>query len=140
MTGVIEGEGVETVGEGMLVVCLDDDPVLEPVFLAAARRAGVRGLFALDLARFQDSVRTLRPALVLLDQVMPEVTGAEVIQWLRGLEAPPRVIVIGANPLYLETGAALVRGSGLQLAGTLRKPFRVDELARELREAAAPRG
>ena len=121
---------------GPTAVCLDDDPLVGPIFLTAARRAEVPAAFASDLTEFQRLVTQWRPSVVVLDQVMPERTGAEVILWLRTLGYGPKVIVIGADSLYLESAAALVRGGGLKLAAAIRKPLSLGELAETLREAA----
>lgn len=119
-------------------VCLDDDPLVATVFLAACRKAGVQGRFASDLGEFQRIIGAGCPAVVLLDQVMPDSTGAEVILWLRGTGCRPKVIAIGGDSLYVESAAVLVRGGGLDLAGAMRKPLRLEALAEAIREAAVP--
>jgi len=131
-----------TNGTPPVVVCLDDDRLVEGIFLAAAARAGVRGVFVTDAGAFERAVRALAPRAVVLDQVMPDSTGAELILWLRSLPAPPGVIAIGADQLYVDSAAALVKGAGLSCMGALRKPLQLSEFAHAIGEAvgAAKRG
>ena len=113
-----------------LVVCIDDDAVVEPVFRAAAERAGARALFVGRPEQFRQALLEMSPAGAVLDQVMPESTGAELVMWMRSLPKPPAVIVIGSDPLYLQSSAILVQRAGLELAGSLQKPLDLKEFAR----------
>ncbi len=112
-----------------IVVCLDDDPLVGEIFRAAAARAGVQGVFLTDAGEFERAIKALAPVAVVLDQVMPDRSGAELILWMRGLADPPGVIVIGADPLYVDSAAALVKGAGLCFVAALRKPLPVAEFA-----------
>lgn len=122
-------------GAPPVVVCLDDDRLVEAVFLAASARAGVRGVFVTEADAFERTVKALAPRAVVIDQVMPERTGAEMILWLRGLPDSPAVIAIGADPLYVDSAVALVKGAGLGSVAALHKPLHVAELARAIRAA-----
>ncbi len=124
-------------GKPPVAICLDDDPLVGAVFLAAAARAGAAGIFTAEPREFERAVASHAPRVVVLDQMMPDRTGAETILWLRGLESRPRLIAISADALYLETAAALIKGAGLDLVAALRKPLRVNELAEAIRSAVA---
>ena len=122
---------------GSVAICVDDDPLVGNVFLAAAARAGVQGVYAMGAREFQRAIAYSAPFVVVLDQVLPDSTGAEMIFWLRGLRRPPKVIVIGGDQLYLESAAALVRAAGLELVAALRKPLRLEEFSTAIAAAAA---
>ena len=85
------------------------------------------GAEALELAD------ALRPDLVLLDVHLPDLSGLEVLERLRGSGREVAVVVVTA-----ERGAAAVRaalhGGALQY---LVKPFSYDDLADRLRQVAA---
>ncbi len=62
-----------------------------------------------------------KPAVVLLDESMPQMTGSEVLDWIarhRDLDNVPVVIVSGESRVLKHPRAA----------ATLRKPFGIDEL------------
>jgi DNA-binding NtrC family response regulator len=121
-----------------VAICVDDDPLVGTVFLAAAARAGVHGVFATGAVEFQRAIAKTTPCVVVLDQVLPDSTGAEMILWIRGLQRCPKVIVIGGDELYLDSAAALVRASGLELVAALRKPLRLEAFSAAISAAAAP--
>lgn len=78
-------------------------------------------------------VGTLAPDLLLLDVHLPDLSGLEVLERLRGLGRDVAVVMVTA-----ERGAAAVRaalhGGALQY---LVKPFEYDDLADRLRRVAA---
>src|SRR5215510_169645 len=49
---------------------------------------------AADGAEAMRLVQTLRPAIVLLDLVMPEVNGLEVLQWIKAERPETKVIIV----------------------------------------------
>ncbi len=70
-----------------------------------------------------------RPTVILLDMVMPEMDGNEVIVWLaqRGCTAK-LVIMTGYHPEYADHAQILADYKGLGSVKTLRKPFNLEEL------------
>lgn len=78
-------------------------------------------------------VESLRPDLLLLDVHLPDLSGLEVLEQLRGRGQDVAVVMVTA-----ERGAAAVRaalhGGALQY---LVKPFEYDDLADRLRRVAA---
>ncbi len=76
----------------------------------------------------------LRPDVVLLDIVMPEVSGWEVLERVRGdpmLEDVPIVICTA----WAEQAAARMRELSLRHLWLLPKPFDPDDLLETIREA-----
>ena len=116
------------------VLCIDDDSIWEPMLTEVARRLGARVVFVEDPELFKRLAKEQSPAGVIVDQIMPDSTGAELIMWLRCLGSPPWVLNVSSNPLYLETAEILVRGAGLTSAGSLLKPLTL----RTLTAALAP--
>jgi DNA-binding NtrC family response regulator len=69
------------------------------------------------------------PDLVVLDVVMPEADGIQVLRHL-GREHPDlRVVLIsGADPLFGESAATLARAARIELVASLRKPLGLQRL------------
>jgi DNA-binding response OmpR family regulator len=116
------------------VLVIDDDPGLQGLFLTLLGRDG----FAVDCAPDGrvafDYLKRNSYSVILLDLMMPEVNGFELLQRLER-ESPnllPRVIVM--------TGASQRVVESLDTArvwGLIRKPFDIDDLLRSARACAA---
>jgi CheY-like chemotaxis protein len=71
-----------------------------------------------------------RPTIILLDMVMPDVDGNEVIMWLANQGCTARLIIMtGYHPDYASHAKILASYKGLGPVMTLDKPFGVEELA-----------
>jgi FixJ family two-component response regulator/AraC-like DNA-binding protein len=80
-------------------------------------------------------VRTERVDLVLLDILMPEVDGLEILQELKALDPDLPVIMMTAVKTVRTTVAAMKLGA----ADYVTKPFQEDELLASIRQALAQR-
>lgn len=119
-----------------LILVVDDDPdILELVefkltslgYAVQTRPDGVQGL---------DAARSLHPALVLLDWMMPGRNGIEVLEAVR---ADPE---IAATPVLLVTARSQPEDIALSQAagatGYLSKPFSLRELAERVAAQVGP--
>ncbi|MFM7290199.1 MAG: response regulator [Planctomycetia bacterium] len=80
-----------------------------------------------------DACRRLTPDLVLLDLSMRGLDGLATLDRLRGLEPPPRVLMLTSSDDAADAVAALDAGA----AGYVTKAARYEELVAAIREAAA---
>jgi len=123
--------------QGVLVV-EDDDDTREMMVRTLGNdgwtvRAAANGRLALD------RVRESMPELILLDLMMPEMDGFELIAHLRENEAWRSI------PVVVLTAKDITPEDHLRLQGNVRKVFRKasfsrDELIEEIRAAMEPRG
>lgn len=126
------------------VLIIDDEPDFGALVERVAIGLGFEAKFTTRAREFQDAVGCFRPDVIVLDIVMPDMDGIELIRWLRGVDCRARVIVAsGYNPAY--THMAQVLGSrgedGRALAvTTLNKPVRIADLRAALLDAATPAG
>lgn len=67
----------------MKVLIIDDDENLGVVFETALQKAGFETVFALNGKSGLDKAKTERPDLILLDQVLPDISGNEVLKTLK---------------------------------------------------------
>lgn len=108
------------------VLCIDDDRLILGLCREALQRRGYRVLLAADGRTGIEEARRERPALILLDFMMPTMDGLEVCRRLRAEPAlrETRIILLTASErpgLDVEARAA---GATL----TLRKPFGPDAI------------
>jgi diguanylate cyclase (GGDEF)-like protein len=114
--GQAGGDGSGTPGAltDLTVMMIDDEPMLTEVIGAYLEDAGHRSLVAVnDPAKALAAVREQDPALVLLDLVMPGVSGFEILEAMRSDErlryTPVIVLTAASDPVTklkaLEMGA-----------------------------------
>ena len=72
-----------------------------------------------------------RPALLLLDINMPEVSGLELLEFIRSRPALKKLPILMLSANATDTDIDLAMHTGAQ--GYLTKPVSLDELERELR-------
>ena len=70
-------------GQEVKILVVDDEPTIRSLVKELLAAAGYDALFAPDGALALDLVLKLRPDLIVLDLVMPWMSGIEVIQEIR---------------------------------------------------------
>ena len=119
----------------MLVV--EDDPDLNEMLGAYVRLAGFAYRPALDGVTAERELRSRRPALMLLDLMLPDMDGFEVCRRLRADVATRDVPVVIVSAL--NEPAARRRAEELDVREFLTKPFDPDALMAAMRRyAVAP--
>lgn len=82
-----------------------------------------------------------RPDVVMLDIVMPELDGVEILKHLAAQQAEAEVIVMtGYNGSYLEKAVDLGRGLGLPAIAGMHKPLTVNTVRSALRANGKNKG
>lgn len=113
------------------LLVVDDEPGIVAIARDYLERAGFRVLTAGDGAVALRLARTEQPALIVLDLMLPEVDGLDV---LRGLRASP---VTRATPVIMLTARVeeADRVSGLEMGADdyMTKPFSPRELVARVR-------
>jgi DNA-binding response OmpR family regulator len=115
-----------------LVLCADDDEDILSLVSLRLQRAGFRVATAVDGEEAVEIARTRRPALAVLDVMMPKRTGYEVLAELRGDEAlrGMKVILLSARVQEGDVARGLDAGADAYLA----KPFKAQELVSKVEE------
>jgi EAL domain-containing protein (putative c-di-GMP-specific phosphodiesterase class I)/FixJ family two-component response regulator len=117
------------------ILVIDDNAELAEMIANAAQNKGIACVVAGDADTFFAAL-TPDITLILLDLVMPNVDGVELLRMLGGqMCTTPIVLMSGVGARVLETAVALAKSLGLNVAGHLRKPFRIAELDIFLQEA-----
>jgi len=125
-------------GEPGRVLVVDDNVTAVELVATALEAEGYRVLRAYGGAEAIEVARRARPDLVILDLMMPEVSGFEVAHALRETEHTARIpiLVLTAKNLTAEDHARLNRDVSAILA---KASFSTNELFAELRRALPKR-
>ena len=113
------------------ILIADDEPNIVVSLEYLMKRAGYQVLVARDGQEALDLLRRERPALVLLDLMMPVKSGIEVCQELRADEALRATKVLMLTAKGRDTDVAQGRGVGAD--DYMTKPFSTKELAARVR-------
>jgi DNA-binding response OmpR family regulator len=115
-----------------LVLCADDDEDILSLVALRLQRAGFQVATAADGEEALLIARDRRPALAVLDVMMPKRTGYEVLAELRGDEAlrEMKVILLSARVQEGDVARGLDAGADAYLA----KPFKAQDLVAKVEE------
>ena len=115
-----------------LVLCADDDEDILALASLRLRRAGFEVVTAADGDAAVELAREHRPALAVLDVMMPKRTGYEVLEALRGDAAlrDLKVILLSARVQEGDVARGMEAGADAYLA----KPFKAQELVAKVQE------
>jgi DNA-binding response OmpR family regulator len=120
------------VSSAPLVLCADDDEDILALVSLRLRRAGFEVVTAADGDAAVELAREHRPALAVLDVMMPKRTGYEVLEALRGDAAlrELKVILLSARVQEGDVARGMEAGADAYLA----KPFKAQELVAKVQE------
>lgn len=106
----------------------DNGPFLEFVRKVAVKQ-GYDVALTTNGVDFKKKYESFHPTMVLVDLIMPEIDGMELIQWLADQALPAQVIVVtGYSPKYADLAKMLGEGKGLSSVRTLIKPIKIGDL------------
>lgn len=119
-----------------VVLVVDDAPAVSTSLTQALESCGLRTRAAPDAEAAERIVRSENVDICVIDMLLQETSGPEVVDRLR--EISPQLAVIGMSG---EDVPELVRRVAAQGMHTfLKKPFRVQDLLREIAHARGRRG
>ena len=120
------------------LLLIDDEPAFGRFVAHAAGEAGFEAHVTTSAEPFKSRYRELAPDAVALDLAMPGADGVELLRFLAGEECTAPVIIIsGFDRRVLESSTRLGEALGLNMAGHLTKPVRLEELTDLLERCAA---
>ena len=110
------------------LLLIDDEPALADFVANAARECGFDPTVTSNDMAFREEFRAGRPDAVAMDLGMP-VDGVELLRFLSDeLFQGPVLIISGFDRRVLESAFRLGEAQGLNMAGPLEKPVRLEEL------------
>lgn len=110
------------------LIVIDDEPDMARFVHDVAVQIGFEVEQYNDAGKFKNQYNT-RADIIVLDLMMPGVDGVEVIRFLSEISCDALLILIsGFDPGVLHSAQKLATEQGLNLVGSLSKPFRFDEL------------
>jgi DNA-binding response OmpR family regulator len=107
---------------GKTILLIEDDREISSTIQGVLESAGYDVQSAPNGIEGRKLVESRRPDLVITDMMMPRMGGFPVLEFLKTLDDPPKVIMITAN----EGGRHKAYAEMLGVSDYLRKPFAMD--------------
>jgi DNA-binding response OmpR family regulator len=109
----------------------------EADFGLSVRRVAERLGFTVEVTTrasdFKAACQSFDPTIVILDMVMPDMDGNELIKWLASIKSTARIVIVsGFTPIYAKTAESLGKAYGLPSISRLTKPVSVAALSAAL--------
>jgi DNA-binding response OmpR family regulator len=117
------------------ILIADDEPNIVISLEYLMKREGYEVSVARDGPAALDAIRRERPALVLLDVMMPGMSGFEVCQAVRADESLAGVKIVMLTAKGRDTD--IVKGTALGADAYVTKPVSTSKLAEQVRELLA---
>jgi DNA-binding response OmpR family regulator len=118
------------------LLSVDDDTQILSIIQDVALGLGFSVETLSESARFMTTYTRVKPDIITLDVMMPDMDGIEIIQWLNDIESSASIIILsGGARMYMKFGEKLARTRGSLRTALLTKPFAIDDLRRALVEA-----
>lgn len=117
-------------GDPPTILVVDDEQSYRDALAVSLRREGFLVQVAADGVEALDRYETYRPALVLLDVMLPRMSGIDVCRELRARSRVP-IIMLTARDAEIDTVVGLEVGAD----DYVTKPFRLRELVARIRAA-----
>jgi CheY-like chemotaxis protein len=110
------------------VLVIDDDPGLQETLEAILELEGYRVTVAHDGVDALEKIQASRPAVIVLDLMMPRMNGTRFVEELRqrGLRDQMAIIVLTAD------GQAMLKATQIGAESILTKPFEIEALLGEI--------
>lgn len=114
---------------GLTLLVVDDDMDMSAIVRETAELVGFRAESVGTAADLFKRLAQYMPDVIVLDLVMPDVDGMEVLQRLSERGCSAKIIVMsGYRSLYLDTAVSLAEGLGLNTLSAIPKPASIDDL------------
>jgi CheY-like chemotaxis protein len=110
------------------LLVVDDQPQLGEAVRRVGEALGYEVRVTAHADEFMTEYETFDPTLIVLDIVMPDVDGIELVEWLASRNCVASIIVASAyNPRYAQMAKTMGTVKWLDIS-FLEKPFRVAQL------------
>jgi len=115
------------------ILVTDDDPSIRRLVTTILKRANYEVDTATGGREALDKIDLTRYDVIVLDLMMPDVSGFEVLARLQVRESQPRFVVV----MSAASHDIVANAVGCNVFAALRKPFEIDEMLATVRACIA---
>lgn len=120
------------------LLVIDDEEEYRRILRLVAEGAGYVVADVGTAEQFKEAYKAEAPTAIILDLIMPEVDGIELVRWLAREGCKAKVFIIsGYSPLYIKLAGTLAQASGIERVECLTKPLEIGALRAALESTVA---
>lgn len=108
------------------ILVADDDPDILNIVAVSLETSGYRVFRAANGREAVDVARSNLPDLILMDMMMPVMSGYEAVDALKADAATATIPIVGLSAKAMATDIELASGIGVD--GYITKPFRIAQV------------
>lgn len=114
------------------VLVIDDEPDFAIFVRRVGEGLGCNVIVAPNADEFKKLYASFNPTIIVLDIIMPDTDGLELVRWLADNGARAKIVTVsGFNPIYGSLATRIGAIHGLSLT-SLSKPVALDDLRKVL--------
>ena len=118
------------------ILVVDDEPLMTNMVSEVGQLGGFDVIETNSAKEFQSAWQVHDPTVVIMDIIMPDMDGVELLKWLSEDKClTPIILMSGYDKNYLEIASTVGTEKGNTIIGTLTIPFQLAELEALLKEA-----
>ena len=118
------------------ILVVDDEPLMTNMISEVGELGGFDVIETNSAKEFQSAWQVHDPTVVIMDIIMPDMDGVELLKWLSEDKClTPIILMSGYDKNYLESASTVGTENGNTIIGTLTIPFQLAELEALLKEA-----
>ena len=111
------------------ILVVDDEPMMTSIVSEVGKLGGFDVIETNSAREFQSAWQNHNPTVVVMDLVMPDMDGVELLNWLSEHRySAPVILMSGYDKNYMENASIVGAEKGNTIIGTLFKPFQLYEL------------
>jgi DNA-binding NtrC family response regulator len=123
------------------LLVIDDEPSITKIVERIASELGFEVKTVNDGAAAYDAFVAFAPDILMLDMLMPDIDGIDVLNQILVTDTNVRVVIMsGYGKTYMQLGKAVAAFHSHPNVSTLAKPFRRSELVEMLQPQGAAEG
>lgn len=121
------------------ILVVDDEPMMTSIVSEVGELGGFDVIETNSAREFQGAWQDHDPTVVVMDIIMPDMDGIELLKWLSERKClAPIILMSGYDPNYMEHASTVGTEKGNTIIGTLTKPFQITELEALLKLTLSP--
>jgi CheY-like chemotaxis protein len=121
------------------LLVVEDDPRIAGLLCHLATEAGLEARAATGPQAIAEAYDAMQPDVIVLDILMPEMDGLEVLQFLRKQYSRARIVIIsGSDGQSRRMTEHLGTALGFTIEANLSKPFHIPEVRALFEKLKAP--
>jgi CheY-like chemotaxis protein len=116
------------------LLVIDDEQAVCDVVRRVGEAEGFQVVATSTSEEFIASFDAAAPALIFLDLILPDIDGLALLEMLSDRRCKSQIVIMsGTHPELLSSTRRIGLSYELEIIGTLRKPFRANELREALK-------